>query len=296
MRAIAARNATHLRAVGPAGEMNAMTERIPEAEVFLRAFHREHPGCTSAALARGVGEAGRSSYATLAAQVPPGARVLDLGCGDGYLLATIRAADPAARLVGIDLSADELAAARRRIPDAVLVHGRADALPFADGAFDACVSHLAYMLMPEPAALAASIARVLAPGGVFAIVTGGGPLATDDAFAWYLDALRDTPGRGDVPRLGDRRTRDPAALEPMWRAAGFDQFAWQRDVLDLGGTIDAVWASMATSYEIATASPAQVAAIRARFDATVAAQVAPGARVPCAMVIGIATARRAITR
>ncbi|MCE9577457.1 MAG: class I SAM-dependent methyltransferase [Deltaproteobacteria bacterium] len=283
----------HLRAVAATGEMNPMTAS-DGAEDFLRAFHRDRPGCTSAAIARGRGEHGHSSYASLAALVPSGVRVLDLGCGDGYLLATIRARDPGARLVGLDLSADELAAARARaIPGAALVQGRADALPFVDGAFDGCVSHLAYMLMPEPAALATAIARVLAPGGVFAIVTGGGPLATEDAFSWYLDALRDTPGRAEVPRLGDRRTRDPVTLEAMWRAAGFEAFTWRRDVLDLGGTPDEVWASMATSYEIASASGAQVAEIRARFDAAVAARVAPGARVPCAMVVGIASARRA---
>lgn len=271
---------------------------VPDpAEAFLRAFHRDRPGCTSAAIARGRGEDGASSYAALAALVPAGARVLDLGCGDGYLLQTIRARDPAARLVGLDVSSHELAAARARaIPGAALVSGRAQALPFADGGFDACVSHLAYMLMPAPAALAVEVARVLAPGGLFAIVTGGGPLATEDAFGWYLDALRDTPGRADVPRMGDRRTRDPVTLEAMWRAAGFSDFAWRRDVLDLGGTLDEVWASLATSYEIATASPAQVAEVRARFDAAVVAQVAPGARVPCAMVVGVASARRAATR
>lgn len=266
--------------------------RDPEA--FLRQFHRDHPGCTSIALGRGRLADGRSSYQALAAAVPIGARTLDLGCGDGHLLAALRAREPGAALVGLDLSADELAvASTRAIPGVALIHGRAPALPFVDGAFDACVSHLASMLMPDPVGLAVEVARVLAPGGQLAIVTGGGPLATPDAYGWFLDALFATADRADIPRCGDRRSRDPVELAAMWAAAGLHDFSWTRAVLDLSGTVDDVWASLALTYDVAPLTATQRADLRDRFAARCAAEVAPGAPVPCAMVLGFAHATRA---
>ncbi|HEY0193087.1 MAG TPA: methyltransferase domain-containing protein, partial [Kofleriaceae bacterium] len=100
-----------------------MTER----EAFLRRFHAERPGITSAALAGG------DSYARLAAAVPQGSRVLDLGCGDDGLISRL-----GPRAIGLDL------APSRVTGRGALVAGRAQALPFADGAFDAAACHLAF--------------------------------------------------------------------------------------------------------------------------------------------------------
>ena len=85
-----------------------------EAEVFLRDFHRQYPGVTSRAFARGRIDQGGSSYAWLADEVPEGAgRILDLGCGDGHLLDVLRSRGLVAeQLVGVDLSAAELEAGR----------------------------------------------------------------------------------------------------------------------------------------------------------------------------------------
>ena len=59
--------------------------------------------------------------------------------------------------------------ARRRHPDARFETGDAEALPFADGAFDAAVSGYGIIHLPRPAAALAEMARVLRPGGRLAV-------------------------------------------------------------------------------------------------------------------------------
>lgn len=142
----------------------------------LSSFHARFAGASDRVFGRGTVPDGRSSYQWLADQVPPeAARVLDLACGDGALLA--RLARPGREIMGLDRSEHELAAARARLgPEVALHHGVAQALPFPDGSFDAVTCHMAFMLMAQAEAVVAEIRRVLAPGGVFAGVIGvGGP-------------------------------------------------------------------------------------------------------------------------
>nr|WP_307819098.1 class I SAM-dependent methyltransferase [Streptomyces sabulosicollis] len=122
---------------------------------------------TAEAFGRGRALDGRSSSELLCDRVAGSRHVRDLGCGDGLLLELLARAD-GRRLAGLDLSPRSLALARRRpaLSAARLEEGRAQALPFADDSFDACVSHLALMLMGEIEQVAAEIARVLCPGGV----------------------------------------------------------------------------------------------------------------------------------
>jgi ubiquinone/menaquinone biosynthesis C-methylase UbiE len=89
-------------------------------------------------------------------------RTLDLGCGTGRNLPHLPAGT---RVVGLDPCPQSLARARRRAPHALLVRGRAEALPFRDGAFDTVVSGFAFCSVPDPAAGLAEVRRVLARGG-----------------------------------------------------------------------------------------------------------------------------------
>ncbi len=76
--------------------------------------------------------------AASAIDVPRGSVVLDLGCGTGRLGELLAAR---CRVVGVDVSAHMLAAARRRLRGSVrLVQGSAFRLPFPDGALDGAVS------------------------------------------------------------------------------------------------------------------------------------------------------------
>lgn len=89
-------------------------------------------------------------------------RTLEVGCGTGRNLPLYRAG---AWVVGVDPSRDALRRARRRAPRTPLVAGRAEALPFRDGAFDTLVSSLVLCSVTDPARSLAEARRVLAPGG-----------------------------------------------------------------------------------------------------------------------------------
>jgi SAM-dependent methyltransferase len=104
------------------------------------------------------------------AGVPPGARVLDVGCGTGALSEALLATRPAA-LAGFDLSPAYADEARRRLggPRARFDVADARAVPVPDASFDAAISGLVLNFVPEPAAMVREMRRVLAPGGLAAL-------------------------------------------------------------------------------------------------------------------------------
>ena len=67
---------------------------------------------------------------------------------------------PRRHVTGVDLAEGMLAAARERHPDIEFVHGDVEALPFADGRFDAVIAAFVVNHLPEPEVAAAELARV----------------------------------------------------------------------------------------------------------------------------------------
>ncbi|MGG7572128.1 class I SAM-dependent methyltransferase [Streptomyces sirii] len=191
-------------------------------------------------MAHGRAEGGRSSYEILRDRVAACRRVLDLGCGDGLLLELLAACDPGPgravpELAGLDLSPEELALARRRpgLDRADLRVGRAQRLPFPNGRFDGCVSHMALMLMSDMERVAAEVARVLAPGGTLAVVLGAVPPAgrrTRGFCGWRSRCSRRRPRRsgfrssgtgGSGPARGSTRcSARPDSAPPSGRPYG----------------------------------------------------------------------------
>jgi ubiquinone/menaquinone biosynthesis C-methylase UbiE len=143
---------------------------------YLRAFHRAYPDATTLPMMLLRTSGGESSYDRFAAFVnegAPGARdVLDIGCGDGTVLArlTTEYAAPL-NLFGVDLSESEIVAAQRRLPQAQFAVGDAGAMEYPAQSFDAVISHLSFALIPDLANVFARAWSMLRDGGVLAFAT-----------------------------------------------------------------------------------------------------------------------------
>lgn len=72
-------------------------------------------------------------------QLKPGMRVLDVGCGKGYLLYEFTQVVPGLEVAGIDISAYGIEHAKEEVRSSLIVGG-AEKLPFGDGEFDLVVS------------------------------------------------------------------------------------------------------------------------------------------------------------
>lgn len=100
--------------------------------------------------------------------------VADAGCGNGAYLAELTRRGHAGPVLGIDLSAGMLHAARSRAPAAALAAGDAAALPLRDDTSDlALAAHMLYYL-PRPAAAVRELRRITRPGGQVLVVLNGG--------------------------------------------------------------------------------------------------------------------------
>ena len=103
--------------------------------------------------------------------VPPGSRWLDVGCGSGALAEAILERAAPHVVLGVDRSKGFVAhtSARRAGTRLAFQVADAQALPVQDGGFDAVVSGLVLNFVPEPARMAAEMARAGRPGGSIAL-------------------------------------------------------------------------------------------------------------------------------
>lgn len=114
----------------------------------------------------------------------PGERVVDVGSGAGFdALVAADAVGPDGAVVGVDMTAEMLAAARRNAAETGAGHvtfreGLAEELPVPDGWADVVISNGVFNLCADKAAVFAEVHRVLAPGGwlQFADIANGTPV------------------------------------------------------------------------------------------------------------------------
>jgi ubiquinone/menaquinone biosynthesis C-methylase UbiE len=139
--------------------------------------------------------AGFGSYfyqrAAMALPVRPGMRVLDVGCGTAGLgLAVSERVGVTGRVYGIDLSQTQVHYARRKTlaagANVHLIRGSMDTMPFESNRFDSAVSSLAFHEVPAAVRRGTlrEIARVLKPGGFFALVDWARPRWSLGGLAW----------------------------------------------------------------------------------------------------------------
>jgi ubiquinone/menaquinone biosynthesis C-methylase UbiE len=155
--------------------------------------------------------ADQTATLALAADAGP-RRVLDIGCGTGYLLRRLARQYPqASELAGIDAAPSMIQAAAAAADDQRLRFsvGLAERLPYRDRSFDLVVSTTSFDHWADQQAGLRETARVLAPAGRLILV---------DLFsAWLIPTLI-----GD--RRGKARTRGRAGR--LLGAAGFTSIIW----------------------------------------------------------------------
>jgi arsenite methyltransferase len=112
------------------------------------------------------------SNVSVFAQIPSGARILDLGCGAGLdsLVAAMRAG-PRGAVVGMDFSPPMLERAKRAareagIDNVIFCRAGAEVLPIKSGSIDVALVNGIFNLNPARTAIFAELARVLRSGGV----------------------------------------------------------------------------------------------------------------------------------
>lgn len=142
----------------------------------------------------------------------PGSLVLDVAAGTGLvsreLAARLRvnvvSLDPNESMLRAGLPANAAAQLGTRI---LPVLGRAEALPFPDGAFDALAFTYLVRYVNDPEATLRELARVIRPGGAIASLEFHVPQQPMVRLGWYAYT------RGVLPVLG-------SFVSPQWRRTG----------------------------------------------------------------------------
>ena len=151
------------------------------------------------------------------AQLAPGLRVLEIGCGTGNLALTAKRACPAAEVTGLDPDPAALAKGRRKAARARLTlrfdQGFAQALPYPDASFDRVLSSLMLHHLDDadrPAALR-EVRRVLEPGGSLHVLdlagTSHGPCRLRHHADGRIPELMVQAGFSEAGESGTTKTR-----------------------------------------------------------------------------------------
>lgn len=98
----------------------------------------------------------------VAAFLPVGARVIDIGCGEGILLRYLQ--ENGWTAVGAEPDSSRFLKAKLNCPNTAIVNAFAEKLPLPENSFDAAVMECSFSLC-EPEETVKELCRVLVPGG-----------------------------------------------------------------------------------------------------------------------------------
>jgi SAM-dependent methyltransferase len=238
------------------------------------------------------------------AELRPGERVIDIGCGTGNVtVEAIRLVSPEGRVLGVDISEPMLGRARARLSgtgNVTLVQADATVYPFPEAAFDAAVSRMGVMFFAEPAKSFANIRRALRPGGRLAFACWRGldenPWVSVPLGAARAHAPAQKPPSPDGP--GPFSFGSETRVRGILGAAGFAEPAFEkldleRDLAQGRGLEHAVTSAMKSGPAMRLFANAPPETMRAATEAVrrALAPFARGDRVPMAAAVWIVTAR-----
>lgn len=145
-----------------------------------------------------------------------GQRVLEVGCGTGVFLRA--AADRGAAVVGLDASEALIERARTRVPEADLLVGEMEALPFGDGSFDLVAGFNSFFFATDMVAALREARRVAKPGAPVVIQVWGHPDRCDLTAMKHAAASLAPPPAPDAPQ--PPALWEPGVLEGIAAQAG----------------------------------------------------------------------------
>lgn len=248
-----------------------------------------------------------------AADLRPGERVLDVGCGAGPT--TRRAAalvGPSGAVVGADIARAMIDAARAEpAPEggAQIEWLQADVATWdpADRRFDAVISRFGVMFFDDPAAAFGNLRRATAPGGRLCVAVWA-PRAASPVFEVPLDAALAALAPGDhpdvpAPDMGPFSLGDPDAVVTLLTAAGWADVAWRPHRVPLllaggagpDGAAETAMVLGPTRMVTEGLDDERRADVRAAVTRALAEHVDEQGRVVLDGSIGIVTARAAVT-
>jgi SAM-dependent methyltransferase len=205
-----------------------------------------------------------------------GMRVLDVACGTGVVAVT--AARLGARVTGLDLTPELLAAARANAAlagvDIDWHEGDVEQLPFEPETFDVVVSQFGHMFAPRPDVAISEMLRVLKHGGTIAFSTWPPELFIGRMFALVGQYMPPPPpGVSPPPQWGD-----PATIRERLGSAVRD-IVFDRDRLTAPAlsiphyrdvTENTAGPVVKLVESLSTSDPAKLAQFRAAYDALTA--------------------------
>ena len=137
--------------------------------------------------------------------------LVDIGCGNGAFLELFHKLSPSAKLSGLDLSHEMVMRSRARLPEADIVEGDAENMPFEDASFDAVSCHMSVHHHPHPEKSIAEMYRILEKNGTVLINELTGPGWLRRFMNWCFTKWP----------TGDHAVYSRPEMEQMLREAGF---------------------------------------------------------------------------
>jgi ubiquinone/menaquinone biosynthesis C-methylase UbiE len=185
---------------------------------------------------RHIGRYGRELAMELIhlADVRPGQRVLDVGCGPGAMTRQLVTLLGAEQVAAIDPSPSFVEACQDRLPGVNAQVAAAEALPFADRIFDRTLAQLVVNFMTDADAGVREMRRATRSGGTVAAAVWdyAGQMTLLRRFWDSVIAL--DPSAADLDEGRSMRYCTPDELEALWASAGLEQLMISEVVVTAG--------------------------------------------------------------
>ncbi len=190
--------------------------------------HRNAPQMTPRVFASYKDNQGLSSYDRLVSYLTGKEhKIVDLACGNGFLVPKIRQKNPTADIYAIDMSAAELGEAKKRFsgPKIEFLLENSKNLSLHDESIDTVLCHLGLMLMSPIEPVLKNIRRILKPSGRLIFVTKGTKVPHSLAqklFVIITSSVLEKTGLEELPHTGDPRFGDIHELSDLLSQFNFE--------------------------------------------------------------------------